>query len=124
MVNIHKIKLEICDIGDRIYKKGFAAGNDGNISFRISEKEVICTPTMTNKGYLKPDDLCTVDMEGNQLSGHKKRTSEIMLHLATAWATDNQPKTAARLLDQALGLHPPPDVKRRIDTLRSTLMIK
>jgi len=82
MVNIHKIKLEICDIGDRIYKKGFAAGNDGNISFRISDKEVLCTPTMTNKGYMKPDDLCIVDMEGNQLSGHKKRTSEIMLHLA------------------------------------------
>ena len=49
---------------------------------------------------------------------------EIMLHLATAWAADNQPKTAVRLLDQALGLHPLPDVKRRIDTLRSTLMIK
>lgn len=82
MINAHKIRLEICDIGDRIYKKGFAAANDGNISFRIGENEVICTPTMINKGYMKPDDLCMVDMEGNQLSGHRKRTSEIMLHLA------------------------------------------
>jgi hypothetical protein len=47
-----------------------------------------------------------------------------MLHLATAWAADNQPKTAARLLDQAEVLHPLPDVKRRIDELRSTLVIK
>jgi L-fuculose-phosphate aldolase len=31
---------------------------------------------------MKPDDLCTVDMEGNQLSGRRKRTSEILLHLA------------------------------------------
>lgn len=82
MVNLHKIKQEICDIGDRIYKKGFAAGNDGNISYRVSPKEVICTPTLICKGYLKPEDLCIVDMEGKQLSGKRKRTSEIMLHLA------------------------------------------
>ena len=31
------------------------------------------------------------------------REPEIMLHLATAWAADNQPKTAAELLDQAAG---------------------
>ena len=82
MINHHKIKQEICEIGDRIYKKGFAAANDGNISFRVSEKEVICTPTQICKGFMKPDDLCVVDMEGNQLSGRRKRTSEIMLHLA------------------------------------------
>jgi predicted Zn-dependent protease len=52
------------------------------------------------------------------------REPEIMLHLATAWAADHQPKTAARLLDQAEGLHPLPDVKHRIDALRSTLVIK
>ncbi len=82
MINVHKIKQEICDIGDRLYKKGFAAANDGNISYRISENEVICTPTMITKGFMKPDDLCTVDMEGNQLDGRRKRTSEVMLHLA------------------------------------------
>ena len=31
---------------------------------------------------MKPDDLCTVDMEGKQLSGQRKRTSEVLLHLA------------------------------------------
>ena len=82
MANLHKIKQEICEIGDRLYKKGFAAANDGNISFRISENEVVCTPTLCSKGFLKPDDLCTVDMEGKQLTGRKKRTSEVMLHLA------------------------------------------
>lgn len=82
MTNLYKIKQEICEIGERLYKKGFAAANDGNITFRISEKEVVCTPTMITKGFMKPDDLCTVDMEGNQLSGRRKRTSEVMLHLA------------------------------------------
>ncbi len=81
MLNLHKIKQEICEIGDRLYKKGFAAANDGNITFRVSENEVVCTPTMCCKGFLKPDDLCIVDMEGKQLAGHRKRTSEVMLHL-------------------------------------------
>ncbi len=82
MKHLHQLKLEICDIGRRIYNKGFAAGNDGNISYRLGENEVLCTPTMVCKGFLKPEDLCTVDMEGKQLSGRLKRTSEVLLHLA------------------------------------------
>jgi len=82
MVNLQKIKQEICEIGDRIYKKGFASANDGNISCRVGENQVVCTPTLVCKGFLKPDDLCVVDMEGNQIAGHRKRTSEIKLHLA------------------------------------------
>lgn len=80
--NLHQLKQEICDIGRRVYNRGFAAANDGNISFRLSENEVLCTPTMICKGFMKPDDLCTVDMQGNQLSGRRKRSSEILLHLA------------------------------------------
>jgi L-fuculose-phosphate aldolase len=80
-MNTHQIKLEICDIGRRIYNKGFAAGNDGNISYRLSENEVLCTPTFISKGFMKPEDLCIVDMSGKQLSGKRKRSSEILLHL-------------------------------------------
>jgi L-fuculose-phosphate aldolase len=82
MTNLHQVKKEICDIGDRIYKKGFAAANDGNISYRFSENQVLCTPTLVCKGFLKPDDLCVVDMEGKQIAGQRKRTSEVLLHLA------------------------------------------
>lgn len=81
MVNEFKIKQEICEVGRRLYNKGFAAANDGNISYRISENEVLCTPTMVCKGYLKPEDICKVDLNGKQLSGTKKRTSEVLLHL-------------------------------------------
>jgi L-fuculose-phosphate aldolase len=33
------------------------------------------------KGFLKPDDICLIDMEGKQLAGNKKRSSEALLHL-------------------------------------------
>ena len=75
------LKDEICDIGHRIYNKGFAAGNDGNISYRLGPNKVLCTPTMMSKGFMTPADLCIVDMEGNQVAGKRKRSSEILLHL-------------------------------------------
>lgn len=80
-MNIYKLRQEICEIGRRVYNREFAAANDGNISFRLSENEVLCSPTMISKGFMKPDDLCIVDMEGNQISGKRKRSSEILLHL-------------------------------------------
>lgn len=81
MANVHRIKQDICEIGRRIYNKGFAAANDGNITVRTGDNEVLCTPTMHSKGFLKPEDICTIDMTGKQLAGIKKRSSEALLHL-------------------------------------------
>lgn len=81
MVNEHKIKQDICEMGRRLYNKGFAAANDGNITVRISDNEVLCTPTMHSKGFLKPDDISKIDMTGEQIAGRKKRSSEALLHL-------------------------------------------
>ncbi len=81
MVNTHKTKQDICDIGRRIYNKGFAAANDGNISVRVSENQILCTPTLHSKGFLKPDDIATIDMTGKQIAGAKPRSSEALLHI-------------------------------------------
>jgi L-fuculose-phosphate aldolase len=77
-----KLKEQMCEIGRRIWLKGFCAGNEGNHSYRIGPDRVLCTPTGISKGFLKPDDICTVDMEGKQVAGKRKRTSEILMHLA------------------------------------------
>lgn len=77
-----KLKEQMCDIGRRIWLKGFCAGNEGNHSYRIGPDRYLCTPTGISKGNLKPDDLCVVDGEGKQISGKRKRTSEILMHLA------------------------------------------
>src|SRR3954466_7054730 len=76
------LKEQMCEIGRRIWLKGFCAGNEGNHSYRIGDNKILCTPTGISKGFLRPDDICTVDLEGKQLSGKRKRTSEILLHLA------------------------------------------
>ncbi len=74
-------KQQICDIGKRIYERGFVAANDGNISCRVGENEILCTPTMQSKGFMQPDDICTIDLDGKQIAGAKKRSSEVLLHL-------------------------------------------
>ncbi len=81
-IHDRQLKEQICEIGRRVYNRGFVAANDGNISIRVGENEVLCTPTMICKGFMKPEDLCAVDLEGHQISGRRKRTSEILLHLA------------------------------------------
>ena len=80
-IHDRQLKEDICEIGRRLYNKGFAAANDGNISIRVGENEVLCSPTQICKGFMKPDDICAVDMNGDQIAGKRKRTSEVLLHL-------------------------------------------
>src|SRR3954464_7862637 len=77
-----KLREQMCEIGRKIWLKGFCAGNEGNHSFRLDKDRIMCTPSLISKGNLKPDDMCIVDYDGKQLAGKRKRTSEILLHLA------------------------------------------
>jgi L-fuculose-phosphate aldolase len=72
---------QICHFGRLLFDKGFAAANDGNLSMRLDDGTFLCTPTMHSKGNLQVEDLCVVDDMGSQISGQKKRSSEILLHL-------------------------------------------
>src|ERR1700712_3927165 len=77
-----QLKEEMCEIGRRIWHKGYCAGNEGNHSVRIGENRFLCTPTGISKGFLKPDDICVTDIDGKQIGDKRKRTSEMLLHLA------------------------------------------
>jgi L-fuculose-phosphate aldolase len=76
-----RVKEEMCAVGRKLWLRQMVDGNGGNISYRIGPNQVICTPTMISKYDLTPADLCMVDLEGNQIAGTRKVTSEILLHL-------------------------------------------
>lgn len=80
-MNEIKYKSQICEIGKRIYEKGFVAANDGNISIRISDNEFLITPTGVSKGFMKPEMILKVDGQCNVLEGSLKPTSEMKMHL-------------------------------------------
>jgi L-fuculose-phosphate aldolase len=88
----HSLKEQICDIGRRLWQRAYVDGNGGNIAIRVGEDIALCTPTLVSKGFMKPEDMCLVDFEGNQLCGAKKRTSEILMHLQIM---KQQPKAVA-----------------------------
>jgi L-fuculose-phosphate aldolase len=88
----HALKEQICDIGRRLWQRAYVDGNGGNIAIRVGEDIALCTPTLVSKGFMKPEDMCLVDFEGNQLCGTKKRTSEILMHLQIM---KRQPKAVA-----------------------------
>src|SRR3954469_15319307 len=95
----HNIKEQICEMGRRLWQRAYVDGNGGNMAVRVGEDIAICTPTLVSKGFMKPEDMCLVDFEGNQLAGVKKRTSEILMHLQIM---KKQPKAVA-----ACHCHPP-----------------
>jgi L-fuculose-phosphate aldolase len=86
------LKEQICDVGRRLWQRAYVDGNGGNLAIRVGEDIAICSPTLVSKGFMKPEDMCLVDFDGNQLLGIKKRTSEILMHLQIM---KKQPKAVA-----------------------------
>jgi len=86
------VKEEMVAVGRKLWQREYVDGNGGNISFRLSDDFVLCTPTLHSKGDVTPADICMVDMAGSQVAGTKKSTSEIKLHLEIF---KHQPKAKA-----------------------------
>lgn len=87
MMSESSLRQQICEIGRRLYEKNFVAANDGNISVRLDADRVLTTPTGVSKGFMTPESMVIVDLEGRPLSAgtrgaaSAKPSSEILLHL-------------------------------------------
>jgi L-fuculose-phosphate aldolase len=89
---VQNAKEQLCDIGRRMWQREYVDGNGGNLALRVGKNVALCTPTLVSKGFMRTEDICLVDFEGNQLAGTKKRTSEISMHLQIL---KRQPKAIA-----------------------------
>jgi L-fuculose-phosphate aldolase len=78
--SIEELKHRMCDIGRRLWQRDYTDGNGGNITIRVGDNLALCTPTLICKGFMTPADMCLVDLDGKQLAGTRKRTSEAMTH--------------------------------------------
>lgn len=94
-----EFRQDIVEIGRYVWQKGWTAANDGNISIRLDEERILCTPTGVCKGLMHADDLIIVDRKGNKIEGRLKGTTEIAMHLAVY---DLRPDVRA-----VLHAHPP-----------------
>lgn len=92
--SLRELKERMCDIGQRIWQRGFCAGNEGNHTLRLAparggggetQERYLSTPTGISKGFLEPDDICVIDGHGELAERNargRKPSSEIKLHLA------------------------------------------
>ncbi len=72
---------QLCEVGRWLWHRQYVEANGGNMSYRLSDGRILATPTMISKGMMKPEDMVILDLDGNQLSGKRKKTSEILVHL-------------------------------------------
>jgi len=77
------LKELMCDVGRRIWQRGYCAGNEGNHSVRVADDRILCTPTGVSKGFLRPEMICTVDLRGRvvEAAGEYRPSSEVKIHL-------------------------------------------
>ena len=78
---LQKIITDLVDVCHRVYDKGFVSATDGNVSARLENGNILATPTAMNKGMVRADDLIVVDREGNLVSGMKRPSTELQMHL-------------------------------------------
>ena len=83
MVNEFELKKQFVEIGKRIWTRGYVASNDGNMTVRINDKEILATPTGISKGLMAVEMISKCDMEGNVIAGNPKYrpSSEVKMHL-------------------------------------------
>jgi L-fuculose-phosphate aldolase len=80
-VSEDKFRSEITRFCRLIYDKTYVASTDGNISARLPDGHIMCTPTVCNKGFVKPEDMVIIDSKGQRIKGERKASSEIAMHL-------------------------------------------
>jgi L-fuculose-phosphate aldolase len=76
-----QLRQDLVEYGRMLHAQGFVAATDGNLSVRMDQDRVMITPTAVSKGMMHMDEMVIVDLEGEQLSGSSRPSSEINMHL-------------------------------------------
>ncbi len=78
-----EIKDQICDVCNKMWLLGWVAANDGNVSVKVGENEILATPTGISKSFITPEKLVLIDLDGNVLEAEEgyRPSSEIKMHL-------------------------------------------
>lgn len=117
----------LCRVCSLLYQRGYVASNDGNVSLRLENGQILITPSGVSKGRLTPEMLVLCNLEGKVLSGNRHPSSETSMHLllyrerpdvggvvhahpavATAFAACHLPLDTPYLTESVSGLGPIP----------------
>ena len=79
---IETLRAEIVAYSHRIHDNGWVANHDGNLTARIADDRLLCTPTAVSKGDVEPGWLIVVDEDNTVVEGTRRAFSELQLHRA------------------------------------------
>ena len=82
MTSEDTLRQDIVEVGRRVWARRFVASNDGNISIRLDDSRILTTPTGVSKGFMTPEMMVVTDLSGTRISGDRKPSSELLMHLA------------------------------------------
>src|ERR1700704_4402950 len=77
-----ELRRDLVRFSRLLYRLGFMPGTSGNLSVRLDDWRLLVTPTGVSKFLLRSADMVIVDLEGRQLDGYRKMTSEVSMRLA------------------------------------------
>lgn len=69
-MNESQAREEICRVGRSLFERGYVHATAGNISVRLDDGFLI-TPTDACLGFLQPNKLAKVSLDGQQVSGDR-----------------------------------------------------
>jgi L-fuculose-phosphate aldolase len=72
----------IVEAAQELLAKRLVEGTSGNISARMEDGHIACTPSSLDYRVMKAEDICIVNPEGDLVQGERGPTSEKYLHLA------------------------------------------
>lgn len=72
---------EVVQVCRRLSGAGLIAGQDGNVSVRLTDDVILITPAGVSKGDIGESDLIELDLAGSRLRGSGPASSEIGMHL-------------------------------------------
>lgn len=75
------VRREIVTVCRRLYERGLIAGPDGNVSARIAPDRILVTPAGMSKVDVQVDDLIELALDGKQVRGATRASSEVLMHL-------------------------------------------
>lgn len=75
-----KLKRSIARVSREAYKKGLFSAAGGNLSVKFGDVVLIKATGVAFRD-LTPDDIVTIDMEGNVIDGQGKPSKEVRFHL-------------------------------------------
>ncbi len=79
---VERLRDEIVAYSHRLHANGWVANHDGNLTARLDDDRLLCTPTAVSKGDVQPSWLIVVDGQNNVLEGTRRSFSELQLHRA------------------------------------------